>query len=123
VTLEPAAPPFDARPEGLEIVIPKLLRGGLFLAASLMAAGLLLLATRQGATSAVPFSLANLPALLSAGDPRAVVGMGILILLATPLVRVVASFVYFARQKDRLYVVLTAVVLANLALAAALGAV
>jgi uncharacterized membrane protein len=123
VTDEPAAPPLDARPADLEILIPKLLRGGLLLAAALMAAGLLLLAAGHGATSGIEFSLPNLPRLLEAGDPRAVVGLGIVILLATPLVRVVASLAYFVRQKDRLYVALTAIVLANLALAAALGTV
>jgi uncharacterized membrane protein len=47
-------------------------------------------------------------------DPRGIVQLGILVLIATPIVRVAFMLVAFARQRDRLYVALTAIVLALL---------
>jgi len=52
-----------------------------------------------------------------AGDPRAIklIWAGLLILVATPVARVVFSLVAFALQGDRSYVLITAIVLAVLA--------
>lgn len=44
------------------------------------------------------------------GDARAIVECGLLLLIATPVVRVVFSIIGFALEKDRLYVVLTLIV-------------
>ncbi len=116
------APPLDARPADLEVVIPKVLRAGLLAAVLLMAGGLLWFALRPPSAGA-PFSLVDLPALLGGADPRGVIGAGILILLLTPLARVVASLAHFVREKDRLYAALTSIVILNLAAAIALGVV
>lgn len=43
--------------------------------------------------------------------PRSVVQLGLLILIATPVARVALSLIAFARQHDRTYVAITAVVL------------
>jgi uncharacterized membrane protein len=43
--------------------------------------------------------------------PRGLIQFGLLILLATPVVRVAVSLVTFLRERDRLYATLTAVVL------------
>lgn len=48
------------------------------------------------------------------GDDRGVIMLGLLALIATPIARVAASIVAFARQRDWLYVALTAFVLAIL---------
>jgi uncharacterized membrane protein len=117
-----AAPPPDARPAELEIRIPKLLRAGLLTSSLLMVAGLAWYAARPP-SGGPPFSLLNLGALLSAPDPRAIIGIGILVLLLTPLARVIASLLHFLEEKDRLYAGLTAVVIFNLAAAVALGTV
>ncbi|MGV3704094.1 MAG: DUF1634 domain-containing protein [Arcticibacter sp.] len=45
-------------------------------------------------------------------DPRAVIQTGVLILIATPILRVVLSVFAFALEKDYLYVVITLIVLA-----------
>lgn len=45
-------------------------------------------------------------------DPRAIIQAGVLILIATPILRVVLSVFAFALEKDYLYVVITLVVLA-----------
>jgi uncharacterized membrane protein len=47
-------------------------------------------------------------------DALSVIQMGILLLIATPLVRVVFCVVGFARQRDRRYVAVSALVLAIL---------
>jgi uncharacterized membrane protein len=47
-------------------------------------------------------------------DGRAVIQLGILVLVATPVIRVLFSVVAFAVQRDRLYVPITLMVLAIL---------
>ena len=47
-------------------------------------------------------------------DPRAVIQLGLLLLIATPIARVAFSLLAFIRQRDRTYVVITAIVLAVL---------
>lgn len=44
------------------------------------------------------------------GDARAIIEYGLLLLIATPVARVIFSIVGFALEKDRLYVVLTLIV-------------
>jgi uncharacterized membrane protein len=47
-------------------------------------------------------------------DSASIVQLGLVLLIATPVMRVALTLVAFAMQKDRLYVLLTAVVLALL---------
>lgn len=64
-----------------------------------------------------PFYLRNLPAILAeaaALHPRAIMQLGIVLLLATPLMRVALSALSFAVQKDGLYVAVTLMVFAVL---------
>ena len=49
-----------------------------------------------------------------AHDPRGIVQLGLVLLIATPVARVALTLVAFVLQKDRLYVLLTAIVLALL---------
>ena len=48
------------------------------------------------------------------GEGRAVIQLGLLILIATPVARVAMSLVAFARRRDGLYAVVTLIVLAVL---------
>lgn len=48
------------------------------------------------------------------GDPRSVIMLGLLLLIATPVVRVLLCLVGFSMQRDRLYVGVSAIVLAVL---------
>ena len=48
------------------------------------------------------------------GDSSALIQAGLLLLIATPVARVLFALVGFAVQKDRLYVAVTAIVLATL---------
>jgi uncharacterized membrane protein len=49
-----------------------------------------------------------------AGDCAAVIQLGLLLLIATPVARVAVSLIAFARERDRAYVAITGVVLAVL---------
>jgi uncharacterized membrane protein len=46
------------------------------------------------------------------GDSRGIIQLGLLLLIATPVARVVFSVIAFVLQRDRLYVVVTLLVLA-----------
>jgi uncharacterized membrane protein len=54
-------------------------------------------------------------------EGRAVVMLGLLVLLATPILRVAVSVVTFAQQRDRAFVVITSAVLFLLLLSLGLG--
>ncbi|HZP32298.1 MAG TPA: DUF1634 domain-containing protein [Candidatus Acidoferrales bacterium] len=44
------------------------------------------------------------------GDGRAIIELGLLLLIATPVARVVFSIIGFALERDRLYIVITVIV-------------
>ncbi len=57
---------------------------------------------------------AELAAGIGRGDAAAIVVLGILLLIATPVARVAFAVVAFAIERDRLYVAISVVVLAVL---------
>jgi uncharacterized membrane protein len=104
-----------------EEIIGKLLRGGVLLAAFVVLLGGMLY-LRQSAHSqsdyrtflGVPAQLKTIPAVLrgAAGlNPEAIIQLGLLLLIATPIARVAFSIAAFALERDWLYVSLTFVVL------------
>lgn len=98
----PVQPAPDARPHGSRgerRMVQLVLQGGLCLAAVLIAAGLALAALR-GRMVSNPVVLSELPDLLRTGHPRAFMALGILVLLATPIVRVLALIGGFALDRD-----------------------
>jgi uncharacterized membrane protein len=108
----------------VEQLVGRLLQVGIILAAGVVLVGSVLLLVHHGHTT-VDFSVfqgetstlrsvgAVVRAVLS-GDRRAIVQLGLLLLIATPVARVAFTLVAFLLQRDRLYVALTAVVLALL---------
>jgi len=69
--------------------------------------------------TANPIQLRHPAALLrgiARGDASAIVELGILLLVATPICRVVFAVIAFAIQRDRLYVTISLTVLAVLLL-------
>jgi uncharacterized membrane protein len=61
-----------------------------------------------------PFDLRGAPAIVAAalaGHREAIIQLGVVILIATPIARVLLSLVAFALQRDRTYVVVTLIVL------------
>ncbi|HEY9899972.1 MAG TPA: DUF1634 domain-containing protein [Pantanalinema sp.] len=72
--------------------------------------------------AAVPHTLPQLIHGIQAGDPIALMGLGILLLILTPTLRVVTSLVLFIKQRDWLYTLICTFVLAMLLIGMALGA-
>src|SRR5215510_6430564 len=108
----------------VEQFIGNLLRGGVLIAAMVVLLGGSLYLVRHGA--ALPFyasfqgepeELRRIPGILAdawALHGRGVIQLGLLLLIATPVARVVCAMVAFALQRDWLYVSVTAVVLSVL---------
>ena len=108
----------------VEQLIGRLLQVGVLVAAAVVLAGGVMLLLQHGKTPVAfsNFSTAASPLTGLVGifrgafalDPMAVVQLGLVLLIATPVMRVALTLVAFALQRDRLYVLLTAVVLALL---------
>ncbi len=109
----------------MDLLISGLLRGGVLTSLALVAVGLGLMffhhptylrsaeefrrLTSPGA--AFPSSLAEVTAGLRAARGQAVIAVGLLVLILTPILRVTLSVVLFALERDHAYVVITLAVL------------
>ncbi|HEY6412369.1 MAG TPA: DUF1634 domain-containing protein [Edaphobacter sp.] len=106
----------------IENMMGRLLQVGvLFASAVVLIGGLLYLRTHEARDyrtfTSEPASLrhpAELFRLLLTGDAAAVVQLGVLLLIATPIARVVFAAIGFAVERDRLYVAISLAVLAVL---------
>jgi uncharacterized membrane protein len=108
----------------IEIIIGTLLRAGVLLSATVVAIGTCIYLVRHGREApdfgtfhGEPENLQSIPAILHGaldGSGRAIIQLGLLLLIATPIARVVFSAVAFALERDYLYVGITLVVLAVL---------
>lgn len=110
--------------ERVEQVMGNLLRAGVILAAAVVLVGGIFYLIRYGATSpdyrvfrGEPADLRSVSGILADAidlRSRGLIQLGLLLLVATPVARVVFSVFAFARQHDLTYVVLTMMVLAVL---------
>jgi len=110
--------------EQAEQIIGNLLRIGVLVAATIVALGGVLYLIHYGAgTPALqvfhgePYDLRTASGIVRdalALRRRGLIQLGLLLLIATPIARVAFSVVVFARQRDRLYVIVTLLVLAVL---------
>ena len=108
----------------MEMLMGRLLQFGVFFAAAtVLAGGLLYLVSHAGKYASyrqfVPRPLdVNRPELLgkrlAVGDASAIIDIGILLLIATPICRVLFAVIGFALERDRLYVAVSLTVLAVL---------
>jgi uncharacterized membrane protein len=108
----------------VEQFIGNLLRGGVLLAAVVVLLGASLYLTRHGAALPLygsfrgePEELRHIPGILAdaaALRGRGVIQLGLLLLIATPVARVVCAMGAFALQRDWLYVGVTVIVLSVL---------
>jgi uncharacterized membrane protein len=73
--------------------------------------------------AALPHTLGDVAVGIVAGHGQAVVTLGLILLIATPIMRVAVAMVGFALQRDRAYMIISAVVLAVLAISFFLGKV
>ena len=119
---ENAAQPPD-KPGGTSFdmnkVIGWILQGGVLTSAAVICVGLLLLFRHPEQLSGqqflvFPHTLGQIKDGLLAFHPQAFVALGLILLIATPVIRVAASIIAFALEHDRRYVVITSIVLAIL---------
>jgi uncharacterized membrane protein len=118
-----------------EDVISRVLRVGVTASLALISAGSLLsfvqgggyggdhseVARLTGTGGAFPRNVAWLVGGLLHANGQAVIVLGLILLIATPVVRVAVSTAAFAQQRDRAYVAITLVVLALLGVSFVLG--
>jgi uncharacterized membrane protein len=107
--------------EQFDRLLAFVLRGGVLIAAAVVACGGVAFVARHGLERPQYHVFHGQPALLksvrgilddaSHFDARGLIQLGLLLLIATPIARVVFSVVGFARQRDWLYVAITLVVL------------
>jgi len=105
----------------IEVLVAQLLRGGLLLAAAVVLAGAVVYLVRHGTEvphyavfHAEPAALEGLRGIAesaAAGRGTGLIQLGLVLLLATPVARVLLSVVAFALQGDWLYVGVTLIVL------------
>src|SRR3569833_2118296 len=99
----------------MEVIMGRLLQVGVLLASFVMlAGGLLYIRAHHGETpnyrvfSSEPQNLRRFGGIadgIQGGDPAAVIQLAVLLLIATPVARVVFALVAFLIERDRLYVV------------------
>ena len=116
--------PDQRRDQKLQQLVGTILRGGVIVSALITLAGAGLYLAANGGTRVdfqtfrgEPMFLRQVSAIAAdaaALHPRGIMQLGIVLLLATPLLRVVLSAVSFAIQRDALYLVVTAMVFAVL---------
>jgi uncharacterized membrane protein len=100
-----------------ELIISSVLRGGVILSATVIAIGVAAYFFAGSSTLRYPHGLRypdSIPTLwlgLTHGDPVAIIALGLILLLATPVLRVAVSVVAFAAVRDLLYVAITLLVL------------
>jgi uncharacterized membrane protein len=109
--------PENRRVEQAELVISRVLRAGVLLSAGVISLGIIdfwLFPHRQSGTQDLPHSIAGVWTGLALADPSAIITAGLLLLVATPVIRVAVSIIAFAVNRDLLYVGITCLVLAIL---------
>ena len=110
------------RDEAFELAISRVLRTGVIISATLIAFGFAtsFLVGWNGSLTGAPPSLVDPASFEGMMDglrqlrPIAITQLGLLVLIATPVVRVAISVAGFAREHDLLYVAITLVVLGML---------
>jgi uncharacterized membrane protein len=117
------AEPSDAAvDQHLDELLGNLLRIGVLLSAAVVAAGGLSHLSKHGMEPARDYSkfgenaiyqrsLGEIVRQSGHGDSRAIIQLGLILLIGTPIARVIFSVFAFAVQRDYLYVVITLIVL------------
>jgi uncharacterized membrane protein len=110
--------------EKVEKILGNLLRSGVIAAGLVVLAGGIIYLFRHGAKPpdysifhGVPAEFSSVRGILTAAfglRSRGLIQLGLLLLIATPVARVAFSIFAFAVQRDRIYIVITLIVLAVL---------
>lgn len=108
-----------------DLITAQVLRGGVLLSASIIVIGVVMFYARYfryGAQANLfPHSFGSVMTGIAHGDASSVIVLGLLVLLATPVLRVAVSIVAFALERDWRYVIITSIVLLVLLLSFFLG--
>ena len=122
--LRPPDPHARWTDEQVDLLLGNLLRIGVIVATIVAVLGGVLLLAQRGLApasghvfSGEPPELRSVGGILRAAvalHPDAIVQLGLVLLIATPVARVAMSLVAFALQRDRVYIVVTTIVLALL---------
>lgn len=106
--------------QGIENVMGNLLRAGVLLAAFVVSVGAIIYLLRHGSAPVdyriyrgEPADLREVRGIIRdsvALRGRGIIQLGLLLLIATPVVRVAFSIVAFAKERDRVYVAFTLIV-------------
>ncbi len=117
-----------ARVAQLETIVSLVLRFGVLLSLGITAVGVILLFTTDPTQAVVPTSGVPTPqspaavfAALGQLQPTAVIQTGLMLLIATPVLRVAVSVVAFLMEEDFVYTIVTLFVLGVLLLSFFLG--
>ncbi|MFK4936141.1 DUF1634 domain-containing protein [Lactococcus garvieae] len=108
----------------IELRIGKILRAGVFISSSIIIIGLIMFVFTGHSGypgTNYPRGLAEIAEGLVAFKAFAWLMTGLFLLILTPVLRVVASIFAFAKEGDKMYVIITMMVLAVLVIAILLG--
>ena len=97
------------------------LLSGMILSLSVMILGLLMLGLSRADWEETTLSLPQIVDGLGKGNPVAVLDLGILLLIATPLTRVIAAMVIFLMEKEGRFAAVALAVLVVVAMAILVG--
>ena len=97
----------------LERVVSLTLRIGVITASVLVVVGLILYFAEGDMSSLVSsnFNVGQVLAGLARADPLSIIFLGVIVLIATPLLRVLELALDYAWERDRIYVLLSLIVL------------
>ena len=121
-----SAAPQANRIEDVEIIIGKLLQIGVLTSAAVILVGFVMFLVTGNSGypgSTFPASLPEISTGVAAFKPYAIILLGLFILILTPVFRVGVSIIVFLKEKDYLYVKITAAVFIILLLSFLLGKV
>ncbi len=124
-----------AHPEATELLISNLLRTGVVLSAVLVVVGTIIsfvhhpeyltsttaLGPLKDGSLGFPTSFREMLSGLTRFEGRAIVTAGLLVLVATPIMRVAVSILAFVQMRDRKFVAITSIVLSLLVASLILG--
>ena len=117
----------DAVVRRTELVISNVLRGGVLFSALIISVGVVLFYARDAQSAhglldhPYPHSIGEVISGLAQSSPIAIIAVGLLLLLSTPVIRVAVSIFAFTLERDWRYVVITTLVLAILIASFLLG--
>jgi uncharacterized membrane protein len=121
----------------VEVLISTLLRFGVLISLSVVAIGTIVSFARHNdyrsspeaftrlisKDAAFPHALTDVFAGVAQGRGQSIVMLGLMLLIATPVIRVAVSIVASAYERDAVYVLITSIVLALLLISFVLGSV